>query len=359
VPSPKPFHPRRTFVLALVIIGLGVLMYVRDPAGPSHIHWTGRTMGTTYDIKIAHSPLSEVDARRLFLRIDQYLRQINDEMSTYIADSEISRFNRSSDVAPFPVSASFAEVTATSLEWATRSGGAFDPTLDPLINLWGFGHERMRAGHQPGDTEIEAALANVDHAGIQVTDAFHIQKSRPELQLNLNAIAKGYAVDGVAKIILAAGATNLYVEIGGDLLVNGVNPFNEPWRIGIEYPDPDAGPGERLHGVVHVSEGALAGSGDYRNFLLTDEGDLYAHILDPRTGRPTRHSLAAVNVYARTCMAADAVATAVIVMGAEEGVAWVDSLPDIEAIFFIRHPDGRDEVFFSSGFMTATGYSFL
>ena len=345
-------------MLALVIIGLGVLMYVRDPAGPEHIHWTGRTMGTTYDIKIAHSPLSEVDARRLILLIDQYLRQINDEMSTYIADSEISRFNRSSTTSSIPVSASFAQVTAASLTWANRSGGAFNPTLDPLINLWGFGHDRWRAGNPPTEEEIAAALARVDYSGIEVPDEFHLRKSDPELQLNLNAIAKGYAVDGVAGLIAAAGATNYYVEIGGDLVVSGVNPFDEPWRIGIELPDPDALPGERLHGVAHLSQGALAGSGDYRNFVLTDEGEFYAHILDPRTGRPTRHSLASVSVYASSCMAADAVATALIVKGAEAGLTWVETLPGIEAIFFIRHPAGQDEVLFSSGFIAATGYSF-
>jgi len=294
----------------------------------------------------------------LNLEIKNYLLRINEEMSTYIPDSEINRFNQSTDTNPIPVSASFATVTRAALRWAERTEGAFDPTLDPLINLWGFGHE-SRPDALPSQAEIETALARTGYRDVSVPDDFHIQKARPEIQLNLNAIAKGFAVDGVAELIQAAGATNLYVEIGGDLIVAGVNPENNPWRIGVEEPDPDAPPGERLHGIAHMRSGALAGSGDYRQFRSDEEGRLLAHILDPRTGRPVDHTLAGVNVWSKTCMVADAIATALIVMGPLEGLAWIEASPEAEAVFFHRDEDGAIRAIFSSGFRSTAGYQEL
>jgi FAD:protein FMN transferase len=355
---PKPFHPKRTLILATIIIVAGIFMYSRDPVAPAVLRYDGTTMGTRLSIRVVDAGFTEVEWRRLYLRIEQYLRQFNEEMSTYIADSEISLFNQSSITNPYPVSAEFATVTDLALTWAERSGGAFEPTLDPLIELWGFGAAGLPADRQPPD---EAAISNVlqrvGYTYIRVPDAFHIQKLRPDVQLNLNAHAKGYAVDRVADLLLEAGASNIYVEIGGDLRVAGTNPNGDAWRLGIEQPDPDAPPGARYHGIAHLTQGALAGSGDYRNFFATDSGEVFAHILDPRTGRPARRSLAAVNVYAPACVTADAVATALIVMGLEEGTAWVESLDDVEALFFVRRPDGQLEVQLSSGFAARTGYA--
>ncbi len=356
--QPRTFNPRKTLFVGTVILILIIVAVKRDPVGPEHIHWTGGTMGTQYDIKIAHSPLTLVETRRLNLEIKNYLLRINEEMSTYIPDSEINRFNQSTDTDPIPVSASFAAVTREALRWAERTGGAFDPTLDPLINLWGFGHE-AHPDALPSQEEIETALAMTGYREVSVPDNFHIRKARPGIQLNLNAIAKGFAVDGVAELIRAAGATNLYVEIGGDLVVAGVNPENSPWRIGVEEPDPDAPPGERLHGIAHLRRGALAGSGDYRQFRFDDEGRILAHILDPRTGRPVDHTLAGVNVWSKTCVVADAIATALIVMGPEEGLAWIEASPEAEAVFFQRDEDGVIRAVFSSGFRSTTGYQEL
>lgn len=312
-------------------------------------------MGTHYDIKIAHSPLTRLEARRLLLDVEQYLRQFNDEMSTYIADSEISRFNRARHTDPVPVSVTFATVTREALQWAERTNGAFDPTLDPLINLWGFGHETAPTTLQT-DEAIDAILSHIGYRHLSVPDYFHIQKDHPDIQLNLNAIAKGHAIDGVAQLIRLAGATNLYVEIGGDLVVYGFNRENAPWRIGIEEPDPDAAPGEKIHGIAHMSHGALAGSGDYRQFHTVDEGRVLSHIIDPRTGRPVAHTLASVNVWADTCSTADAVATALIVMGSEEGLAWIERTPEVEAVFFERDHAGHFRAVYSSGFEEATGF---
>ncbi len=354
--QPRPFNPRKTLFVGSVIFILIIVALTRNaPQGPAHIHWTGTTMGTYYDIKIAHSPLTQVEARRLYQEVTSFLKKINQQMSTYIEDSEISRFNRHTSTDPFSVSPEFARVTRSALYWAESTGGAFDPTLDPLINAWGFG--RHQAQEAPQKELIETALEQVGYGLILVPNDHHIQKIQPDVQLNLNAIAKGYAVDGISSLLRQAGALNHYVEIGGDLVVSGHNIEGNPWRVGIENPDPDALPGQSLYGIAHLSSGALAGSGDYRQFREDEEGLTVSHILDPRTGRPVSHALASVNVWACTCMDADAVATALMVMGHEDGMRWIEKQTNAEAIFFVRQTEGSFETFISSGFIDRTGFA--
>lgn len=353
--QPRTYNPRKTLFAGTVILILIIVYVVRDPAGPESIHWRGRTMGTHYDIQIAQSPLSLVESRRLHQEVERYLRDVNEEMSTYIPDSEINRFNRNDSTEPIAVSPSFASVTREALRWAERTGGAFDPTLEPLIRLWGFGH-RPDPAAQPSQEAIDEILRQIGPRHVAVPDEFHIRKTHPRIQLNLNAIAKGDAVDGLVRRLQQAGISNLYVEIGGDLVISGVNREEQPWRIGVEEPNPDAAPGEQLHGIAHLRYGALAGSGDYRQFREDAEGHTLTHILDPRTGKPVRHALSGVNVWSKTCVVADAIATALMVMGTEEGMAWIETTPEAEAIFFERTADGDVQAFYSSGFRTTTGY---
>lgn len=351
--QPRPFNLRKTLITGSVLLILMVVYLTRDPAGPASLQWRGHTMGTHYDVQIAQSPLSQAESRKLEQRIKHYLRDINQQMSTYIADSEISTFNRSSDTAPYPVSPHFARVTRRALHWANQSGGAFDPTLDPLINLWGFG-QRTVDQQWPDEAAVAAALAQTGFDALHVPDHAHLQKDRAEIQLNLNAIAKGYAADGIGLLIETAGATNYFVELGGDLVASGLNHQQVPWRVGVEWPDPDAPRGEALYAIAHLQEGALAGSGHYRQIRTGPDGQLYSHIIDPRTGYPTVHDLAAVHVWAVQCMDADAVATALMVMGIEDGLAWVEDLPDIEALFFRPTNNGTFEAILSSGFEART-----
>jgi len=356
--QPKPFHPRKTlFVLAVLII-FGVITYTRNPAGPKHIHWQGSTMGTTYNVRVAHSPLKMVEARRLHQEIDLLLRQINDEMSTYIADSEISLFNRSRTTESFNVSPSFAYVVNEARRIAGQTGGAFDPTLDPLLALWGFGIQtKVHTQEPPSPEDLATVMSKIGYMRIQPVDDRHIRKLHPDIQLNLNAIAKGYGVDAVSALIVSYGATNVFVEIGGEVKTTGVNRESIPWRVGIENPDPDAAPGTSLLGVASLSGKAMASSGDYRNFRQAPDGTVYAHILDPRTGRPASHALASVSVIAPTCMEADAIATALYVMGREEGLSWVEMYPQLEALFIERRDDGSLVETYSSGFRAQTGFT--
>lgn len=354
--QPRSFNPLKTLVVGSVILILIIVHLMRSPLEPDITHWRGLTMGTHYDIKIARPPMSDKEQSTLRQQVDDYLAQVNQWMSTYLPDSEISRFNRFEETVPFPVSSSFTTVTRSALEWAERSGGAFDPTLDPLINLWGFGHQATDK-QPPTEEEIAAAQARSGYTKVTVPDDQHLRKRHPEIQLNLNAIAKGYAVDGVATLLQEAGLTNIYIEIGGDMRVHGVNHEGTPWRIGIESPDPHAAPGQRLHGIAHVTEGALAGSGDYRQWIEVEDGGSYSHIIDPRTGRPANHALTAVNVLAGNAMDADAAATALIVMGLTDGLNWIESEEDLEAIFFTRTDNGAVQATTTSGFAERAGYA--
>ncbi len=352
--QPREFNPRKTLLVASVLIAFGLYTYTRDAPGPRHVQWNGSTMGTHYAIRMVDSPLTRKQLRDLRLRIEEWFEAANDQMSTYRPASEISVFNRSESVEPHPVSPELAAVVQSALELADRTGGAFDPTLDPLINLWGFGHEYGRLS-RPDEEEIREMLNQIGYRHLSAPDAAHIRKSRADLHLNLNAIAKGYAVDRAAAIIRKAGITNLYVEIGGDLVVYGVNREGQPWRIGIDWPDPELDPGEQLHGIAHLTDVAMATSGDYRRFVRDAQGS-YSHIIDPRTGYPIDHALASVTVIAPTCMEADALATALFVMGSAEGLAWVERQPGVEAFFIDRAEDGSFTPLFSSGFEARTGY---
>ncbi len=356
--QPRTFNPRKTLFVGAIILLLIIVTLNRRPPEPPDFdaHWRGETMGTYYDIKIADFPVAETELEAIRASVDAYLIEMNRQMSTYIADSEISQFNRSQDIeVPFPVSQPFASITQSALAWAERSGGTFDPTLDPLINFWGFGH----TARQPTDVdenELHELRDQVGFKRIQVVDGTSLQKSRADVQLNLNAIAKGAAVDGVAALLKEHGATNIYVELGGDMVVSGLNAQGIPWRIAVESPAGVTAPDQRIYGIMNLTRGAVAGSGDYRQFQVDADGQRMSHIIDPRTGRPVDHDVAAVHVWAPLCMDADAVATAAMVMGEDEGLRWIESLPDIEAIFFIRQADETYRTVKSSRFVERTGF---
>ena len=306
-------------------------------------------MGTTYSIKAFNNDLSASDFKALREDVESLLEDLNDQMSTYRKESEISRFNRSDSTDPFKVSPSFAEVAQVALDVGKRSDGAFDPTLDPLINLWGFGN-RGRSPDLPSDEQIQLALGKTGYANLEVLAPDRIRKKLPVLQLNLNAIAKGYAVDAVSDLLRSRGLANTLVEIGGEIYASGLGEEGRPWKVGIETPNPDSLPGESLNAVIELADKAIATSGKYRNFILDEDGNTLSHILDPRSGRPVTHRLASVSVVANDCIFADGIATAAFVMGAEEGLVWIESMNDVEALFIVAEGDGGFRQIASSGF---------
>ncbi|HSD70665.1 MAG TPA: FAD:protein FMN transferase [Woeseiaceae bacterium] len=304
---------------------------------PAVLELNGSTMGTRFSIKVpADEPVP--DAGLLQQQIDAVLARIEGTMSTYIIDSELSLFNISESTDWQPVSAEFCLSVEESLAISALTGGAFDITVGPLVNLWGFGPDGT-AVKPPSDEQINAARARVGYGHLQTDCAKPaMRKNLPDLYIDLSAYAKGYAVDRIAELLDEQGIENYLVEIGGELRMRGHNAARELWAVAIEEPLDDA---RRVHSVVHMTDRAVATSGDYRNFFEFDK-QRYSHTIDTRTGRPVTHSLASVTVIADTAAYADAMATALMVLGPDEGLQLATS-QGIAALFLVRTEAGFSE----------------
>lgn len=291
----------------------------------------GRTMGTSYTVKWIPTPDENLKATRA--RIQERLDRINELMSTYDPESELSRFNASGETEWFEVDPETALVVRRALEIAELSGGAFDPTVGRLVRMWSFGSGE-RSFVPPTDEEIREALKTVGYRRVVVRDEPPaIRKDHSLVELDLSAIAKGYGSDEIARVLLDGGVEHLFVEIGGEVVTRGTRQ-GRPWRVGIERPDELA---RSLHSTIELDDAALATSGDYRNFFEAD-GVRYSHTIDPTTGRPVTHPLASVTVIADDCMTADALATALMVLGPEAGQALVEK-HGFKTLFLIH--DGK------------------
>ncbi|XOV88763.1 MAG: FAD:protein FMN transferase [Pseudomonadota bacterium] len=276
---------------------------------------TGETMGTTYSVKIVDA---SGDTSALAGRIDAELVAFNAVMSTYIPDSELSRFNTSTPGTWFAASDQLIAVMAMAAQLYRLSDGAFDVTVGPLVNLWGFGTTPFER-RIPGPDELAAAKSLVGFTHIAIGEAS--LRRDIDAYVDLSAIAKGYGVDVIAGLVESAGYTNYLVEIGGELRARGLNERGLPWRIAIERPDT----GQRVPFLaINLRDMAMATSGDYRNYFEVD-GERYSHTIDPATGWPITHALASVTVLAPTCAWADGMATAINVLGPERGLALAEA----------------------------------
>ena len=260
----------------------------------------------------------------------------NDKLNNWTEDSEISRFNESSSTNWQETSPLFHEVLVEANRINHESGGRFDITVSPLIDMWGFGPEDNDV--LPTQIEIDGALTNVGQADLlEVKDnPPMIRKRKGPVTITLGAIAKGFSADLIGRTLEKHGISNYLVEIGGDLMVHGVNEQGKPWQIGIEKPD-DTGRSVQL--VVSVRDMGIATSGDYRNFFFDEEGRRMSHIIDPTTGRPVTHNLASVSVLAPNGMQADGMATALLALGGKKGRALANKL-NIPAYFIMREDGG-------------------
>lgn len=284
-------------------------------------------MGTTYSITVVADQLPPDD---LSQQIDRLLSKVDSSMSTYKNESEISRFNRLSVGQTQKISSEFAEVIRISQKIWHQSNGAFDPTIGPLVDLWGFGPVD-REGQVPSSESIEQVLSNVGFESIVLED-LTLSKLAP-VALDVSAVAKGYAVDLVANHLEMLALPDYLVEIGGEIRVSGTNPDGQPWRIALEQPQLFAA----VDRVIEISDSAIATSGDYRNYFEKD-GVRYSHTIDPRTGMPIRHKLASVSVIAESCAEADAWATALSVMGAVESKKLANQL-GLAVYMLVREDD--------------------
>ena len=290
----------------------------------------GSTMGTTFSVKVI-APPENLDLPALNQDIQAVLDGINGAMSTYLSDSELSRFNASESVDWVEVSPALCHAVEAALVVSEFTGGAFDVTVGPLVNLWGFGP--AGSGYEPpGNDAITVAMQDIGYTKLSVdctTPA--LRKASPGVYVDLSAFAKGHAVDEVAELLEARTLADYLVEIGGEMRMRGRNAKSEPWAIAIETPDRS---GRSVQTVVHLTDAAMATSGDYRNFFEHD-GQFYSHTIDPRTGYPVTHNGASVTVVADTAAFADAAATALLVLGPDAGMELAER-ESIAAYFLLR-----------------------
>lgn len=321
--------------IAFVAIALSALVSVAADLDPRILEIRGATMGTQYSIKIFDPPAFDDDVR---FEIDAELRRVNDQMSTYLKSSEVSRFNVSTSTDWFDVSEQTAQVVAFAQQVAKQTDGAFDVTVGPLVDAWSFG-AAPRDQQVPSDERLAEIRKSVGFENLSVrSHPPALRKSLPDLQVDLSALAKGHGVDRVVERLASLGVENMFVEIGGEVRTRG-DKAGQPWRVGIQLPDAvrDVVMIGHPMGVGPDADRSLATSGDYRNYFVVD-GKRYSHTIDPRTGQPIVHSLASVSVLAADCMTADAWATAINVLGPDQGLALAER-EGLDALLVTRAGD--------------------
>lgn len=300
-----------TLLVTLVVVSLSGCDAPSDGSEIQTLY--GRTMGTSYSIKYVGSSGS---TRSIQLGVDSLLADLNQTMSTYIDDSELNQFNDHFGDEWIPVSEQLFNVVSRALEISKLSNGAFDVTVGPLVDLWGFG-PKNRIEQVPEQSVMDQVRQVVGYQAIELDpEQPAIRKIEPR-RLDLSAIAKGYGSDLVAEYLDNQGISSYLVEIGGEMRLKGQKPDGQLWRVAIETPDT----GQRqAFKIIPLTDASIATSGDYRNYFEVD-GKRYSHTIDPATGYPISHTLASVSVIADNCRDADAFATAMMVMGVEKSLA--------------------------------------
>ncbi|MBQ4142186.1 MAG: FAD:protein FMN transferase [Thermoguttaceae bacterium] len=336
------------FLLSVTAIFV-VLGAVRTHTAPRLVQFEGETMGTVWHVTIkadSNTPIDPPTAEKIQSALEEALKAVDFRMSTWKEFTELSRLNAQTDISEdFPLSPELAFVMAKALEVSRKTSGAYDVTIGPLVNLWKFGPTRgdSEMPEIPSPEAIADAKAQIGWEALEIVssspDKKALRRTKTGLNVDLSSIAKGYGVDQAVKALETFGFENFMVEVGGEVYARGTNHLEKPWRIGIELPIPDSnlifGAAE-LSGKAHTGQ-ALATSGDYRNFKL-ENGRRRSHIIDPRTGYPVEHALVSVSVLAQDCMTADAWATALMVLGPEEGKLTAER-EKLQVLFLIQ--DGQ------------------
>lgn len=328
------------FIQALIVLAVGAFLFMQfgADAKPQQLSLSGSTMGTSWNVQLVSTKNSSSlqvlaqDISHLLERLDKQI------FSTYSATSEISRLNQAEPGTAMALSVDMLKVLQVAQQVYTASDHAFDITIAPLVNLWGFGPVALTQ-ELPGPSAIDAARSLLGMEALIVDAQAATLIKKRAVQLDMSGIAKGYAVDKLAELLMAQGEENFLVEIGGELRVQGWRADQQAWTLAIEKPQA----GSRTAFTSLYSQGgslAVAGSGNYRNYREV-AGKRYAHEIDPRTGYPVQHQLAAVTVIAASAMQADAWATALMVLGVEAGTIKANSL-HLDAYFIMHNADAPE-----------------
>ncbi len=311
---------RSFFILA---IGLAILLGSCNRPAP-YIKNQGQAHGTFYHI-VYQSPNGKDYNQQLIAN----MQRINKSLSTYDPVSVISRINQND--SSVVLDDHFMNIYNKAVEVSEATHGAFDMTVAPLVNAWGFGFTEPQ---RTDSVSIAHLLSITGYEKLEMRDGI-LHKDTAIMQLDASAIAKGYSVDVAARFLEQKGIENYMVEIGGEVRVKGINENGTPWRIGIDEPSEEqSAMNRKIQRVIHISEGAVATSGNYRQFYEKN-GKKYAHTINPKTGYPVRHNLLSATVIAPDCMTADAYATAFMVLGYHASLDIVQENPNLEAYFIL------------------------
>ncbi len=308
--------------------------------GPVENVSEGAALGTSY--RLIYISYKEMDFK---MEIDSVFMAINKSLSTYISDSDISRINKGDST--LVIDAMFDDVFVLSKDVYRKTNGYFDPTVGTLVNAWGFGPEEEIA---MDSTRVDSLLEYVGFDKVCITDNGTVEKETPNIYFDFNAIAKGYAIDRLARMMDAKGVQNYLLEVGGELVAKGENVIKDkPWVVGID--DPEMGVTRELKKLIYLKDRALASSGNYRKFRIDEEtGKRYVHTIDPKTGFTKNGNTLAATVLANTCAKADAYATAFMAMDLDDSFKLLSQLRELEGYIIYIDENGKTQEFMTEGF---------
>ena len=317
--------------LAFLVIGT-VIIVSRQQSTP-YQHDRGMVFGTVYHITYQSSKSLQKDIEAELAKVDASLSPFNER-------SIITAVNENRDTV---VNKMFSDVFALAMKISDSTNGAFDITVAPLVNAWGFG---FKGGVMPSRHQVDSLKALVGYHKVSLSNG-RVSKTDPRIMLDCSSIAKGYGCDVVAKFLSAKGIDNYMVEIGGEIVTRGISEKRLPWKIGVTKPTDDSlNVNQEIQTIINVTDKAMATSGNYRNFYYKN-GRKYAHTIDPSTGYPVQHNILSSTVIADDCATADAYATAFMVMGLDKAKAILSRHPELMAYFILASDDGTNKVWFS------------
>ena len=317
----------------LFLLIIGTVIIIRQQRSTPYQHDEGFVFGTLYHITYQ----SDVNYQK---EIEAGLKKVDNSLSPFNKTSIISRINRNEDVK---VNEMFQEVFLLAENISKETNGAFDITVAPLVNTWGFG---FKQGTTPTQQAIDSLKALIGYQKIALVNG-HVKKQNPNIMLDCSAIAKGYGSDVVARFLKQKGIDNFMVEIGGEVVTHGNSEKRVPWRIGVNKPTDDSlNTSNELQTVLNVTDKAMATSGNYRNFYYKN-GKKHAHTIDPKTGYPVQHNILSATVIAENCATADAYATSFMVMGMEGAQKILNKHPELLAYLIYSDAKGKNQVWYS------------
>ena len=319
---------KKWIAFGFMVIAAVMLLLLPNKPKMQYFHNQGNIFGTYYNIRYEGS-------EDLHEQIKQRLQDFDHSLSMFNPNSVISKVNRNEEVTTDSLfEAMYTEAHAIS----EISNGAFDITVRPLVNAWGFGNRSQETGDKNQDINIDSIKAFVGYEKIALRD-HQLTKTDERITLDASAIAKGYACDVVANLLREKGCENLLVDIGGEVVLQGVNDKGKPWRVGITRPTIDAtGAEKELQEIIESTHLCMATSGNYLQYYFVD-GERRSHTIDPRTGYPVHHSLLSATVAASSCMRADALATACMVLGKKEALEMIECTPDAACYLIVAQGD--------------------